>query len=254
MGMVFRVKSLLMVVLASLLLSSCGLSDDTREQLKTALGKAAGEAFDSAKTKTARAAEMLSAKIEEQGGAQGIYDKIAQYVDELFEESESECEKNSAQKSKQKSKQKPKPKQTGPKILVRRTPAQQNYHDEVISLTTLKTASVIIDCLRPELDTAINVVVATYREVFEDDNYHPVIASGNDSDRHGERSAHYACAAVDIRIKDVEDIEIRKALAKAIKEDLDNRYTVIHEDVGKVNEHLHIQLKNGTYNRDEVWQ
>ena len=240
-------------ILAVSLLSGCGLSDDTREQLEIAIGKVAGEAWDSTKTKTARAAEMLSAKIEEQGGAQGIYDKIAQYVDELFEESESECERKSVQKSKQKSKQKPKPKQTEPKILVKRTPAQQNYHDEILSLTTLKTASVIIDCLRPELDTAINVVVASYREVFENDNYRPIITSGNDSDKHGERSAHYACAAVDIRTKDIDDIEIRKALAKAIAEELDSRYYVLHEDVGKANEHLHIQLKSGTYNRNEVW-
>lgn len=252
--MFLRTKCLLALVIASLLLSGCGLSDDTREQLKTVLGKAAGEALDSAKTKTARAAEMLSAKIEEQGGAQGIYDKIAQYVDELFEESESECERKSVQRSKQKSKQKPKPKQTEPKILVKRTPAQQNYHDEILSLTTLKTASVIIDCLRPELDTAINVVVASYREVFENDNYRPVITSGNDSDKHGERSAHYACAAVDIRTKDIDNIEIRKALAKAITEELDSKYYVLHEDVGKANEHLHIQLKSGTYNRNEVWQ
>ena len=241
-------------ILAVSLLSGCGLSDDTREQLEIAIGKVAGEAWDSTKTKTARAAEMLSAKIEEQGGAQGIYDKIAQYVDELFEESESECERKSVQKSKQKSKQKPKPKQTEPKILVKRTPAQQNYHDEILSLTTLKTASVIIDCLRPELDTAINVVVASYREVFENDNYRPIITSGNDSDKHGERSAHYACAAVDIRTKDIDDIEIRKALARAIAEELDSRYYVLHEAVGKANEHLHIQLKSGTYNRNEVWQ
>ena len=250
MDMFLRTKSLWAFIFATLLLSGCGLSDDTREQLKTAIGKAAGEAWDSTKAKTARAAEKLSTKIEEQGGAQGIYDKIAQYVDDLFEESESECERKSAQKSKQK----PKPKQTGPKILVKRTPAQQNYHDEILSLTTLKTASVIIDCLRPELDTAINVVVASYREVFENDNYRPVITSGNDSDKHGERSAHYACAAVDIRTKDIDNIEIRKALAKAITEELDSRYYVLHEDVGKANEHLHIQLKSGTYNRNEVWQ
>lgn len=244
----FRIKCLLTLIFSTLLLSGCGLSDDTREQLKTAIGKAAGEAWDSTKAKTAKLADEISTKIEEHGGAQGIYDEITQYVDGLFEDS------NDGSDSKKKSAQKSKPKQATPKTLVRRTPAQRNYHEEVLSLTTLKTASVIIDCLRPELDTAINVVVATYREVFEDDNYRPVITSGNDSDKHGERSAHYACAAVDIRIKDVEDIEIRKALAKAITEDLDTRYVVLHEDVGRANEHLHIQLRNGTYNRNEVWQ
>ncbi|MBQ3840074.1 MAG: hypothetical protein II819_09095 [Fibrobacter sp.] len=235
-------------ILAVSLLSGCGLSDDTREQLEIAIGKVAGEAWDSTKTKTARAAEKLSKKLEESDNAQELYERIVKYVDDLFEES------NNGKDCKKKSAQKPKPQQTGPKTLVKRSSAQQNYHDEVLSLTTLKAASVNIDCLRPELDTAINVIVAAYHEVFEDDNYRPIITSGNDSDKHGERSAHYACAAVDIRIKDVEDIEIRKALAKAITEDLDTRYVVLHEDVGRANEHLHIQLKSGTYNRNEVWQ
>ena len=248
MGLFLRTKCLLALVIASLLLSGCGLSDDTQEQLKTALGKAAGEALDSAKSKTARAAEKLSKKLEESDDAQELYERIVKYVDDLFEES------NNGKDCKKKSAQKPKPQQTGPKTLVKRSTAQQNYHDEVLSLTTLKAASVNIDCLRPELDTAINVIVAAYHEVFEDDNYRPIITSGNDSDKHGERSAHYACAAVDIRTKDIDDIKIRKALAKAITEELDSRYYVLHEDVGKANEHLHIQLKSGTYNRNEVWQ
>jgi uncharacterized protein YcbK (DUF882 family) len=138
--------------------------------------------------------------------------------------------------------------------LVRRTPEQQNYHEEVLSLTTLKTASVIIDCLRPELDTAINIVTSVYHEVFKDDNYRPVITSGNDSDKHGERSAHYACAAVDIRIKDVENLGTRKVVAQKIRDELGSRYTVLHEDVGKANEHLHVQLRSGTYDRNIVWR
>jgi hypothetical protein len=247
MGMFLRTKCLLALIFATLLLSGCGLSDDTRDQLEKAIGKAAGEALDSAKSKTARAAEKLSKKLEESDDAQELYERIVKYVDDLFDES------NNGKDCKKKSAQKPKPQQTGPKTLVKRSPAQQNYHDEVLSLTTLKAASVNIDCLRPELDTAINVIVATYHEVFENDNYRPIITSGNDSDKHGERSAHYACAAVDIRTKDIDDIEIRKALAKAIAEELDSRYYVLHEDVGKANEHLHIQLKSGTYNRNEVW-
>ena len=206
----------------------------------------AGEAWDSTKTKTVRAAETLSKKLEESDDAQAIYERIVKYVDGLFED------EDNGSNPKKKSAKKRKP--TGPMTLVRRSPAQKNYHEEVLSLTTLKAASVNIDCLRPELDSAINIVVATYREVFENENYRPVITSGNDSDKHGERSAHYACAAVDFRIKDIENIEVRKALAKAITEDLGSRYFVLHEDVGRANEHLHIQLKSGTYNRNEVWQ
>ena len=233
-------------ILAALLLSGCGLSDDTRDQLEKAIGKAAGEALDSAKSKSARVAEKLSKKLEESDNAQDIYERIVKYVDGLFDDSDngSDRKKKSAQK----------PKQMEPKVLVKRSAKQQNYHEEVLSLTTLKTESVNIDCLRPELDTAINMVVSIYHEVFENDNYRPVITSGNDSDKHGERSAHYACAAVDIRIKDIDDLEIRKAIAQAITEELDSRYAVLHEDVGKANEHLHIQLRSGTYNRNEVWK
>ena len=235
-------------ILAVSLLSCCGLSDDTRDQLEKAIGKAAGEAWDSTKTMTARLTDEISTKIEEHGGAQGIYDEITRFVDGLFEDSNdgSNCKKKSAQKSK--------PKQTTPMTLVRRTPEQQNYHEEVLSLTTLKTASVIIDCLRPELDTAINIVASVYHEVFKDDNYRPVITSGNDSDKHGERSAHYACAAVDIRIKDVENLGTRKVVAQKIRDELGSRYTVLHEDVGKANEHLHVQLRSGTYDRNIVWR
>jgi hypothetical protein len=231
-------------ILAALLLSGCGLSDDTRDQLEEAVGKAAGEALDSAKSKTATAVDELSAAIDEHGGAQGIFDKIVRFIDDLFSDNENQCEKKPPQK----------PKQSQSRTVVKRSAKQQNYHEEVLSLTTLKTESVNIDCLRPELDTAINMVVSIYHEVFESDNYRPVITSGNDSDKHGERSAHYACAAVDIRIKDIDDLEMRKAIAQAITEELDSRYAVLHEDVGKANEHLHIQLRSGTYNRNEVWK
>ena len=242
--MVFRTKSFLAIFFAILLLTGCGLSDDTQEQLEDAVGRAAGEALESAKSKTANAVEELSTTIDEHGGLQGIFDKIVQFLDGLFEDSENECEKKITKKTERYT----------PRTVIKRNAEQQSYHDEVLSLTTLKTASVNIDCLRPELDSAINIVVASYHEVFKDDNYRPVITSGNDSDKHGEQSAHYACAAVDIRIKDVEDVKIRKTLAKSITEDLGSRFVVLHEDIGMANEHLHIQLRNGTYDKSVVWK
>lgn len=242
--MVFRTKSFLAIFFAILLLTGCGLSDDTQEQLEDAVGRAAGEALESAKSKTANAVEELSTTIDEHGGLQGIFDKIVQFLDGIFEDSENECEKKITKKTERDT----------PRTVIKRNAEQQSYHDEVLSLTTLKTASVNIDCLRPELDSAINIVVASYHEVFKDDNYRPVITSGNDSDKHGEQSAHYACAAVDIRIKDVEDVKIRKTLAKSITEDLGSRFVVLHEDIGMANEHLHIQLRNGTYDKSVVWK
>ena len=188
MSMVPRKKSLLAFIFTFLLLSGCGLSDDTQEQLEDAVGRAAGEALDSAKSKTANVVEELSTTIDEHGGVQGFFDRIVQFIDGLFGGSGSECEKTPAKKIER----------DAPRTVIKRNAEKQNYHDE--------------------------------------------------------RSAHYACAAVDIRIKDVEDVKIRKALAKAITEDLGPRYFVLHEDVGMANEHLHFQLKSGSYNRNEEWK
>ena len=244
MGMFFRIRSLLAIILIVSLLSGCGLSDDTQEQLEEAVGKAAGEALDSARSKTATAVEEISTTIDEHGGVQGIFDKIVQFIDGIFGGSGSGCEEKTAQKVERDT----------PRTVIKRNAEQQNYHEEVLSLTILKAASVNIDCLRPEVDTAINIVTSVYHEVFKDDNYRPVITSGNDSDKHGERSAHYACAAVDIRIKDVENQNTRRDLAQKIRDELGSRYTVLHEDIGMANEHLHVQLRSGTYDRNVVWK
>lgn len=134
-----------------------------------------------------------------------------------------------------------------------RNSAQQKLHEEVESLAHQKSG-VNLSTLRPELDSAILVVVAAYREIMEDDNFMPVITSGNDFEGHAVRSAHYSGAAVDFRIKDIGDVKTRKALAELVAEDLDSRFLVLHEDIGRANEHLHVQLKNGTYDRNVVWR
>ena len=212
--------------------------------MEEAVGKAAGEALDSARSKTATAVEEFSTTIDEHGGVQGIFDKIVRFIDGIFGGSGSGREEKTAQKVEHDT----------PRTVIKRNAEQQNYHEEVLSLTILKAASVNIDCLRPEVDTAINIVASVYHEVFKDDNYRPVITSGNDSDKHGERSAHYACATVDIRIKDVENQNTRKDLAQKIRDELGPRYTVLHEDIGMANEHLHVQLRSGTYDRNVVWK
>ena len=94
----FRIKLVLPIILVVSLLSGCGLSDDTQEQLEEAVGKAAGEVLDSAKSKTANAVDELSTTIDEHGGVQGIFDKIVQFIDGLFGGSESECERKTAKK------------------------------------------------------------------------------------------------------------------------------------------------------------
>lgn len=130
---------------------------------------------------------------------------------------------------------------------------EQEIHEEVISLTRLKSG-VNLAPLRPELDSAILVVISAYHEFMNDDDYTPVITSANDFEGHAQRSAHYSGAAVDFRIKDIGNLQKRKALAAQIADALGKRFTVLHEDIGSANEHLHIQLKKGSYDRNVVWR
>ncbi len=138
-------------------------------------------------------------------------------------------------------------------IYMQRDELQREIHDEVASLTA-KKSKVDLSTIRPELDSAILVVVSAFREILDDDNFIPLITSANDYEGHAEHSAHYAGAAVDFRIKDVGNLATRKQLASLVNEYLDERFLVLHEDIGTKNEHLHVQMKNGTYDRNVVWK
>ncbi len=61
-------------------------------------------------------------------------------------------------------------------------------------------------------------------------------------------------AALDFRIKNMGSHEDRKRIAQLVRDNLGKHYTVQHEDIGKENEHLHVQLRQGTYNRKAVWK
>ena len=138
-------------------------------------------------------------------------------------------------------------------IYRQRDALQSEIHDEVASLTA-KKSKVNLSTVRPELDSAILVVVSAFREILDDDNFIPLITSADDYEGHAEHSAHYAGAAVDFRIKDIGNLATRKRLAALVKEYLDGRFLVLHEDIGTKNEHLHVQMKNGTYSRNVVWR
>ena len=138
-------------------------------------------------------------------------------------------------------------------IYRQRDALQSEIHDEVASLTA-KKSKVNLSTVRPELDSAILVVVSAFREIMGDDDFIPLITSANDYEGHAEHSAHYAGAAVDFRIKDIGDLETRKHLATLVNKYLDRRFLVLHEDIGTKNEHLHVQMRNGTYNRNVVWK
>lgn len=130
---------------------------------------------------------------------------------------------------------------------------QRNYHEQMLNLTRQKSG-VNLDPIRPELDSAISVVAWAYHTFLEDDNFRPLITSANDFEGHAEKSAHYVGAAIDFRIKDVGNRADRERLATLVREELGDRFLVLHEDIGRANEHLHIQLKSGTYDRRVVWK
>lgn len=119
---------------------------------------------------------------------------------------------------------------------------------------TIAKAGVNMSSLRPEIDSAIVVIVEAFQDAMEDDSFRPVITSANDFSGHAKNSAHYAGAAVDLRIKDIGNLKARKELAADVRERLDDRFYVLHEDIGSSNEHLHVQLRSGTYNARERWR
>lgn len=130
---------------------------------------------------------------------------------------------------------------------------QQKFHQQMRSMTRQKSGVNLEDIL-PELDSAISVVVWAYSVATGDYNFKPLITSANDYEGHSERSAHYSGAAIDFRIKDMGSLEERRELVDLIREELGERFVVLHEDVGKSNEHLHVQLRRGTYARNVVWK
>jgi hypothetical protein len=138
-------------------------------------------------------------------------------------------------------------------VEMHRDSAQQEFHEQMLSMT-LQKSGVNFNKLRPEMDSAIFVVVSVYHTAMNDDEYKPLITSANDYEEHSEKSAHYVGAALDFRIKDMGTLENRKQIAQMVRDNLGYRYTVLHEDIGLDNEHLHVQLRNGTYNRNAVWK
>ncbi len=94
--------------------------------------------------------------------------------------------------------------------------------------------------LHPAMDTAALEVVAIFHEVAGD-SYIPVITSGNDFPGHLMTSKHYENKALDFRTKDLTRAQQRMLLQKA-NDKLAPRFTVILEDAGTINEHLHFHL------------
>lgn len=134
-----------------------------------------------------------------------------------------------------------------------RNAEQQDFHEQMLSMTRQKPG-VSFNMLRPEMDSVISIVANVYHTAMNDDEFKPLITSANDFEGHAEKSAHYVGAALDFRIKDMGKKVNREKLAQMVREELGNRFIVLHEDIGKENEHLHVQLRNGTYDKSVVWK
>jgi len=72
-----------------------------------------------------------------------------------------------------------------------------------------------------------------------------VITSANDS-THGETSRHYKDEALDLRVHNQPDDAAVLELAQNIRTELGPAFTVLYEDPGGQNAHLHIQPRKGT--------
>lgn len=118
---------------------------------------------------------------------------------------------------------------------------KDNALHDLIKRTTAKKDGVSLDIV-PALDTAILKINKIYQTVLQDPDYKVVITSANDFNGHKKNSAHYKGEAIDVRIKNI-DKDMKNDIVKLTKGILGSNFTVIHEDIGTPNEHLHVQLK-----------
>ena len=72
-----------------------------------------------------------------------------------------------------------------------------------------------------------------------------VITSANDS-VHGKTSRHYKNEALDFRTRNFPDEAAKLAFADALRAELGPAFTVLYEDPGGANQHLHAQPRRGT--------
>lgn len=73
------------------------------------------------------------------------------------------------------------------------------------------------------------------------------VSSINDGDEHKPGSRHYTDEAVDVRCHDLAGVDKQRFLTQ-IGRELDAKFSVLLEDEGTPNEHIHIQVrKGGTY-------
>jgi len=78
-----------------------------------------------------------------------------------------------------------------------------------------------------------------------------VITSANDA-THAPTSRHYTHEALDLRTRTLPSEAAKRQLAAQLRADLGPAFTVLYEDPGGPNQHLHIQPRKGTVYADPL--
>jgi hypothetical protein len=69
---------------------------------------------------------------------------------------------------------------------------------------------------------------------------HDVVITAGSDGKHMPNSKHYTYQALDVRSKNLQDKDTFVQLLKTL---LGDKYTILFEDAGTPNEHIHIQVK-----------
>lgn len=97
-------------------------------------------------------------------------------------------------------------------------------------------AGVKVDGVKTEILVAWMVALT----IWESNGFELTVTSCRDG-VHKLHSLHYKGWAIDIRTKDLPDLETKEKLVAQLKASLTNDYDVVFEDVGGNNEHVHLE-------------
>lgn len=97
-----------------------------------------------------------------------------------------------------------------------------------------------LKALTPALLRLFLAVLAIARETFDVDEI--VITSINDG-THAPNSRHYTNEAIDLRTRNFATEAAKLRFASALRNHLGPDFTVLYEDQGGANQHLHLQVR-----------
>lgn len=96
----------------------------------------------------------------------------------------------------------------------------------------------------PALSYMLDVVQTIDEKKYDWKPLNLVVTSVNDSN-HSVNSRHYKNEAIDIRTRSFKDEIDKSKFVFKLQEMLGNKFTVLYEDPGGPNQHIHIQVRKG---------